>query len=216
MSTENQKITLDQITDFGTVVPVGTYIARLSKLDAKNSKDKADGTPGRPMLELTWEILTGEYEGMNLKQWWPLTITKTKNGTFMARGISELKAACAAVGKALPKNTPFQTTPTLKDAQTIAKLVAERLKPSAAPRVRLQVILEDEVEQKISGGPWTKKVDEEGNVVRREKTVVLGVDTKPAAPPAAKAETTAPEIDGTPEGDVNDAGEADEAIDLLG
>lgn len=167
-----ESISLEDVSEFGDLIPAGvTTICRASKIEAKLSKQD------KPMIELTWSVLDGEYEGLDQKQWFPLGITRGKNGKFYGRGVQELRKLCIDIGKPLGK-VDFKLNPTLADAQATAKLLFERLKPTITPRVKLQTVSEKN-QVKNDAGQYVDELDETGKPKMRVKTIVVGLPSAP-------------------------------------
>ncbi|MDE2097402.1 MAG: hypothetical protein KGL39_09175 [Patescibacteria group bacterium] len=163
------------------IKPPAEFWARVAKVEPKLSQPKEDGSGGgKAFLQVTWQVLDGEYEGLDaVKTYW-LSINKRQDGAPSAKSLLELLMDCKAIGHPFPANHEFKETPTLDDATAIGKIVAAAFKPAVTPRFRLKAVYEAVREQ--VGGRWVDARDENGELKKRVKFVVL-----PAAPSAGVA-----------------------------
>lgn len=124
------EIGLNEITDIGVSVPVGQYVCRLSQINPKPGDENKSAA-----VETVFDILEGDYEGMEIRIYYTLSVTRSeKNGKIYAPGISDAKAAAAAVERPFPADYRFKTDPV-----EAAKAIGERLHPTKVARLVIAV-----------------------------------------------------------------------------
>jgi hypothetical protein len=116
-------INIDEISEIGQNVPIGRYIMRVTDVVPHVSGKDND------VVFATGPVLRGidgkpsEQEGLDLRLAFNLGVyLSPKNNKKYAGGISDMKAAFAAVGKPLPRGFNLDLNP-----NSVARLVAERL-----------------------------------------------------------------------------------------
>lgn len=176
-------VTLDQISDFGDIIPAGEdFWAKAIKIAADLTKIQ-EGKPesgGKPFVAVTFNVLTGKFEGIDFTKWYFLSITEGKNGKLYARGVMQLKKDLEAIGKPLPSDHRFAMKPTLNDAQELVKLVGERIRPSSTPRIHFKSIGEQVQEQNKQTEKWEDAFNADGSPKMRTVYVVIGTGAEPA------------------------------------
>jgi hypothetical protein len=88
--------TVESASDFDPI-PAGKYIAVITNSEMKATKD-GNGN----YLELTFQIIEGEYKGQNL---WARLCLENKNELTVKIARSQLSAICKAVGIMTPKDS---------------------------------------------------------------------------------------------------------------
>jgi hypothetical protein len=176
---DSGEVMLSDISEFGESVPKGRYKARLAACNGKMSKFE----PSHPEVEAAFDILEGDEEGSTLTFYFGLnvSVTKIKRGPNIgkdmvtARGITDMKAACAAIGKPLP-DQPFKKKPSVEDAQRMALEFAKRFHPDPSKggvgMVEIAVLEKQRV--KKVGDKWVDQVDENGKPVMKPFPKVIG------------------------------------------
>ena len=81
-----------------TPIPAGEYLAAVTASEMKDTK----ANDGSQYLELTFQILDGEYKNRNL---WARLNLKNKSDVAMKIAEGELSAICRAVGVMIPKDS---------------------------------------------------------------------------------------------------------------
>jgi hypothetical protein len=109
-------INIDSINSIGESVPFGRYVCQLVSAEGKEVRDT-------PTVIASFEVLEGDYAGMEVSVFYRISATKGKDGKWYSQGISAMKSAFSAVGKALPKGFDF---PMGKDQAAL--LYARRMK----------------------------------------------------------------------------------------
>ena len=172
----NDKVTLDQISSFGDLVPAGhEFIVRAKSVLPKTTNVPENGVGGgTPYLSITFKILAGEFEGLEVTKTYFLKITKSpKNGKNYARGVLELCDDLKNVGKPLPQDYAWSPSPTLEDIHAVAKLVAERLKPAVTPRIKMRSVAEPQQEKNEATGKWGDALNADGSKKMRTRFLVM-------------------------------------------
>lgn len=161
------------LASFGEVVPVGTYTAKLTKLESK----EAESAEGANFVTLGLEILDTESEGLTCTAFIFPKVTKSKkNGKLYSRGIYEAQAFAAAWGSPLPDFPldEFMGNTTIKGARMLQKLLGDSYKKAGGPRLKIRVVAEKVQAKDEASDKWVDKKDDEGNQVYRNKTLILG------------------------------------------
>lgn len=174
---EADEVRLSDISEIGQLVPKGRYKCKLSAVNGKLSKAQVPA----PMVEAVYDIVEGEQEGMTLNIYHSLKISQgaVKNGPnkgkpqYWAPGISDMKAACAAVGQPLPDVT-FSKNPTVADAQKWALEYGNRLRPQTIGFVEIAVLEEPRKKKDESTGKWVTELDENGKPRLTTRAKVVG------------------------------------------
>jgi hypothetical protein len=118
MNSTYETIRIDEISDVGAIVPDGRYTARLVDAQGKMSSNP---TNPNPMVIATFEIMKGEYEGLETSKFYVLNVSR-KNGKVYAGGIMDFKKTCAAVGRPLAPGFAFPL-----DKEAAARLLQKTL-----------------------------------------------------------------------------------------
>lgn len=190
-------VTLDQISDFGDLIPAGEdFWAKAVKIAADLTKAKEGAAPGttggKPYVAVTFNVLSGKYEGIDFTKWYFLNISKGKNGKLYARGVMQLKKDMEAIGKPLPADHRFAMEPTLNEAQGLAQIVGERVRPTNTPRIHFKSIGEQYQEQDPNTQQWVDAHNADGSPKMRTVYVVIGTGAEPAGAPIVQTTTGTP------------------------
>ena len=113
-----ETVSISSISDVGAEAPDGTYVIRL--VEAKGKMSKA--VEPNPMVIADFEILEGEYEGLEISKFFVLNVSR-KNGKVYAGGIMDFKKTLENVGRPLAKSFPFPL-----DKDVAANLLTKNLK----------------------------------------------------------------------------------------
>lgn len=179
-------MTTDQLAEFGgEVVPQGLYQAKASKIDPKQKEDGASA-----YVELTYVITKdlreekdGDAEGLTISKLLFPTVSKWKDGRYGSRGLSEAKAAIAAVGGkmvlpldefAIPNpEKPGKYMTSMKGARQLTKALVDAFR---GKEFTVQVIGEKVQKYSELAGKWVDDIDEStGKVKVRHTPIVLGL-----------------------------------------
>jgi hypothetical protein len=171
-----QGIRLDSISEMGSSVPVGRYKVKLSRVEAKDSKqaiqmviagfDVIDGTPSDPDNDIE------NIKGLETSAFYSMYVGKSeKSGRTIAPGIMEFKASAAAVGKPLADDYIFPGN--VKEA---ARLVHDTFHPKSVGELEAVVIEEPDRKDKTKKRLKTRIIGRWG----ASGTVSIGGATAPS------------------------------------
>ncbi len=171
MSTD--QLTLSSLSSFGDVVPVGSYVARVKAIEAK----EAENAEATSYVSLAFEILSGESEGLTISlPFFPKITKSAKNGKYYSRGLSEAQATAAAWGAPLPDFpvTEFLNVVTPKGARLLQKVLGDSFKKAGSPRLRIRVVAEKQQAKNETTGKWEDKKNDDGSQAYRNRVIVVG------------------------------------------
>ena len=164
---DDEVVKLSDISDFGQNTPAGRYRCKLASVNGKMSK--AD--PPSPMVEAIYDIMDGgakdgsDQSGTTINLYYSLKITEstTKQGKKQkwAPGISDLKAAFAAIGQPLSDDVVFSMRPTEEQAQQRAVEYGKAFNPQKG-QVEIVVIEEDRKKKNPATGKWETSIGKDG------------------------------------------------------
>lgn len=172
----SEKITSASIASFGEELPLGSFTAKLTKIEAKESEN------GTNWIQMAVELLDGEGEGLTATLPIFAKVTKSpKNGKFYSRGIFEAQSMASSWGSPLPEfdldDFIAQVTP--KGARLLQKLLADSFKKAGSPKLKVRIV-DENVQEKGPDGKWGNAKNEDGTPKLRKKTVVVGRATPKA------------------------------------
>lgn len=218
---ENIGLSLDDISDFGEIMPGGIeFDAQPKKVEIQQS-DK-DGKQ-KWYVKVNWAILSdsqnGRYEGVEVSTvYFPQWTKSAKNGKYYSRGASSISKLCSLAGKPIDRSKKiFFFAPSKAQVAAIAKEMHNSLK---GVKMRFKTIQTVQQVKDQKTGKYVDKIENGEKVVRTEYEpigVSRGELPKPAvkAPEPQELDDIATGVTGIISDDVGTTRDAEDSFDAL-